>query len=68
MDSVIAMDAVRTKRPTRARRFLLIGSSTLISLFVLAAVARLAWPSVARNIEATATQFTPAGAMQMWLK
>jgi hypothetical protein len=68
MDSVIAMDAVKTKRPTRPRRFLWLGSSTLISLFVLAAVARLAWPSVARHIEATATQFTPVGAMQMWLK
>jgi TRAP-type C4-dicarboxylate transport system permease small subunit len=68
MGAAIAMDAVKTKRPTRARRFLLIGSTTLISLFVLAAVARLAWPGVVRNIEATATQFTPAGAMQKWMK
>jgi hypothetical protein len=59
---------VKTKRPKRAGKLLLIGSTVLMAVCVLVSCARLAWLNELRNIEANTRTLNASEGMQKWVR
>jgi hypothetical protein len=62
------MDELKAKRPKRAGKLLLIGSTVLMAVCVLVACARVAWLNELRNIEANTRNFNSSGGLQKWVR
>jgi hypothetical protein len=62
------VDELKTKRPKRAGKLLLIGSTVLMAVCVLVACARLAWLNELGNIEANTRTLNAGGGLQKWVR